>query len=353
MSEAGSSSPAPGRPFPRTIELPTRETAAPSTAIGRWFSSGGRLDEPEAVGRGYPWYKVVCLTGVDYFSTLAYQPGIALLAAGLLAPTATLVLVAVTLLAALPVYAAVARRSYVGQGSIAMLENLLEGWKSKIFVLVLLGFAATDFVITMTLSAADAARHAVANSFLHPYFGNAQFDLTTLLLMILAIVFFIGFREAINLAVAIVVPFLLLNLVVVLAMLTTLLLVPHAVRRLALDAQGTRGIGVELLVAVAVLLAIFAPYTAEECWALLGHEPSVAQAGWPAADPALLVEDLVTCVVQVSGKVRDRLEVPPGIGEDDLRELALAAPGVVRALGGAGVRTIIVRAPRLVNVVPA
>ena len=104
---------------------------------------------------------------------------------------------------------------------------------------------------------------------------------------------------------------------------------------------------------LAVLLSIFAPYTAEECWELLGHKPSVAQAGWPSADPALLVEDLVTCVVQVNGKVRDRLEVPPGIGDDELRELALAAPGVVRALGGDGVRIVIVRAPRLVNVVPA
>jgi leucyl-tRNA synthetase len=104
---------------------------------------------------------------------------------------------------------------------------------------------------------------------------------------------------------------------------------------------------------LAILLSIFAPYTAEECWALLGHKPSVAQAGWPSADPALLVEDLVTCVVQVNGKVRDRLQVPPGIGEDELRELALAAPGVMRALNGAEVRMAIVRAPRLVNFVPA
>ena len=101
-----------------------------------------------------------------------------------------------------------------------------------------------------------------------------------------------------------------------------------------------------------VLLSLFAPYTAEECWALLGHEPSVALAGWPTADPALLVEDLVTCVVQVAGKVRDRLEVPPGIGEDELRELALAAAGVARALEGRPVQKVIVRAPRLVNVVP-
>jgi leucyl-tRNA synthetase len=103
---------------------------------------------------------------------------------------------------------------------------------------------------------------------------------------------------------------------------------------------------------LAVLLSLFAPYTAEECWELLGHQPSVALVGWPAADPELLVQDLVTCVVQVSGKVRDRLQVPPGIGGDELRTLALAAPGVIRSLAGRGVRTVIVRAPKLVNIVP-
>jgi len=101
-----------------------------------------------------------------------------------------------------------------------------------------------------------------------------------------------------------------------------------------------------------VLLSLFAPYTAEECWELLGHDTSVATAGWPSADPELLVQDLVTCVVQVAGKVRERLEVPPGIAEDELRELALAAPAVSRTLAGRGVRTVIVRAPKLVNVVP-
>jgi leucyl-tRNA synthetase len=102
-----------------------------------------------------------------------------------------------------------------------------------------------------------------------------------------------------------------------------------------------------------VLLSLFAPYTAEECWELLGHQPSVATAGWPSADPSLLVQDLVTCVVQVAGKVRDRLEIPPGIGDDELRELALATPGASRALAGRDVRTVIVRAPKLVNIVPA
>jgi len=104
---------------------------------------------------------------------------------------------------------------------------------------------------------------------------------------------------------------------------------------------------------LAILLSIFAPYTAEEAWELLGHEPSVALAGWPVADQALLVQETVTCVVQVAGKVRDRLEVPPDISEDDLRELALAAPGVTRTLGGAAVRKVVVVPPRLVNIVPA
>ncbi len=103
---------------------------------------------------------------------------------------------------------------------------------------------------------------------------------------------------------------------------------------------------------LAVLLSLFAPYTAEECWETLGREPSVAMAGWPAADPALLVQEEVTCIVQVNGKLRDRLQVPQGIGEDELRELALAAPGAERALAGRGVRAVIVRAPKLVNIVP-
>ncbi len=105
--------------------------------------------------------------------------------------------------------------------------------------------------------------------------------------------------------------------------------------------------------AVAVMLSLVAPYTAEEMWDRLGHEPTVALAGWPSVDPALLVEETVTCVVQVAGKVRDRLEVPATIGEVELRALALAAPGALQALDGAEVRTVIVRAPKLVNIVPA
>ncbi len=105
--------------------------------------------------------------------------------------------------------------------------------------------------------------------------------------------------------------------------------------------------------ALSVMLSLFAPYTAEECWEMLGHPPSIARASWPAADAALLVEDTVTCVVQVDGKVRDRLEVEASVGEDELRDLALAAPGAERALAGRGIRTVIVRAPKLVNIVSA
>ncbi len=109
--------------------------------------------------------------------------------------------------------------------------------------------------------------------------------------------------------------------------------------------------------ALTVMLSLFAPYTAEETWEVLGGPvgaagiPSVARADWPAADPALLVQESVTCVVQVNGKVRDRLEVPPGITEEELRTLALAAGGVTRALGGQQVKRVVVRPPKLVNIV--
>ena len=107
----------------------------------------------------------------------------------------------------------------------------------------------------------------------------------------------------------------------------------------------------EAVEAVAILLSLVAPYTAEEMWARLGHEPTVARAGWPTVDPALLVEDAVTAVVQIQGKVRARLEVSPDIAEADLEALAMADESVVRAIDGRPVRKVIVRAPKLVNIV--
>jgi hypothetical protein len=178
------------------------------------FLLRGRVREHEEHAT-YPWYVVLWLTGVDYFSTLGYQPGIAFLAAGALSPLSTGILVLVTMVAAAPVYAEVAGRSYMGQGSIAMLERLLRGWFGKVFVLALLGFGATDFVITMTLSAADAAKHALENPFLHPLLGEHQVGTTLALLLLLAIVFLAGFREAIGLAILVGAPYMLLSATVV------------------------------------------------------------------------------------------------------------------------------------------
>ena len=196
----------------------TRE--APVSPVKRWLlertvEDVGGPESEKGYGEQQPWWRVVCLTGVDYFSTLGYIPGIAALAAGVLSPIATVFIVLLTIFGVRPMYHWVAAESPHGRGSISMLERLLSFWKGKFFVLALLGFIATDYMITITLSDSDAATHLAANPLAPDFLHGQEVAITLFLVALLGAVFLKGFREAIWLSVFLVGAYLLLNLIVV------------------------------------------------------------------------------------------------------------------------------------------
>ena len=182
----------------------------------------------------------MCLCGVDYFSTLGYQPSIAFEGAGTLAPVATLILVLVTLLGALPIYSHVAGETPDGVGSVGMIERMFSGWTAKVAVLVLVGFAATDFVITKTLSAADAAAHLISNPLYAghtPEWMQGQMAVTMLLLVLLGGMFLKGYGEVVGLATVLVVAYIGLTAIIIVAgmwyLLTHPSLLPHWISEIA------------------------------------------------------------------------------------------------------------------------
>jgi hypothetical protein len=207
---------------------------APASPFTRWLLEPEVEDVsgPESEkghGEQQPWWRVVCLTGVDYFSTLGYIPGIAALAVGVLSPIATVFIVLLTLFGIRPMYHWVAAESPHGRGSISMLERLLSFWKGKLFVLALLGFMATDYMITITLSDSDAATHLAANPLAPGFLKGQEVAITLFLVALLGAVFLKGFREAIWLSVVLVAAYLLLNLVVVFVGFYEIFAHPHAV----------------------------------------------------------------------------------------------------------------------------
>lgn len=295
----------------------------------RWFLDAEEADpggyyegEREAVALQHvqPWWRVMCLTGVDYFSTLGYQPGIAALAAGALSPVATLVLVLITLFAALPMYRRVATESPHGDGSLSMLERLLTYWPSKVLVLSLIGFVATGFIITITLSAADATAHLIENPFLHDRLKGQQVPATLVLLVLLAAVFLKGFKEAIGVAVVLVIAYLGLSLVVIARAAAQVAATPGAVENwtnaMTLEHSAPFGIiGAALLVFPALALGLSGFETGVVVMPLVKGDPTDTETAPTGrirnAKKLLTTAALIMSVMLIGSSLVTTLLIPP------------------------------------------